>query len=337
MPTRKHQVGLIGTGPLSELHLATLSQLDRAQVSAIYWRDGADPEALARRYGCRVDAYSNLKEMLSDASIDVVSICAPSSDRAGLAIEAAKAGKHLILETPMALSLQDCEKIKETIDAAKVKVCVCFEARFASQLVTTKAMLGRGLLGRVHYAEVDYYKGYGAELAEAASQPEGHALRVTECQAIDALLFLLGGDVRSVSSYTTRSDNRELASVVGPTTSVSIVRYRDGRLGKVTSTIDCLQPPYFRLHLIGSEGTLLDNQFYTRALGGLKRERWSELAVEPMGSPQAVSERYLAMFRSFFQALDRGQQMSPTGLTEAMLTHELLFAAENSAERHRRR
>ena len=74
---------------------------------------------------------------------------------------AAKAGKHLIIEKPISLSLADAHRVSAAVKAAGVKTCVCFECRYSSQLVATKAVIDSGLLGKLHYGEVDYYHGIG--------------------------------------------------------------------------------------------------------------------------------------------------------------------------------
>ncbi|MES2693020.1 MAG: Gfo/Idh/MocA family oxidoreductase, partial [Verrucomicrobiota bacterium] len=90
-----------------------------------------------------------------------VSICSYPSQHAAHVVAAAKAGKHIILEKPLTLSLADARKIEAAVAKAKVKTCVCFECRFSSQFQVTKSVIDAGLLGSIHYGEVDYYHGIG--------------------------------------------------------------------------------------------------------------------------------------------------------------------------------
>ena len=69
------------------------------------------------------------------------------------------------------------------------------------------------------------------------------------------------------AAYSTFSANPDFARYEYPTTSVTLLKFRDGRVGKVASVIDCLQPYYFHIHLVGSEGSLLDNKFYSTKAG----------------------------------------------------------------------
>jgi hypothetical protein len=131
--------------------------------------------------------------------------------------------------------------------------------------------------------------------------------------------------------------NRDFVRYEYPTTSVTILKFKDGRVGKVASVIDCLQPYYFRVHLVGSEGTLLDNKFYSTQLGGLDKGKWSELSMKLLNSGDVTDHPYQTQFEAFFNALELDREMPLTSLAQAMRTMEIIFAADNSADRHAHR
>jgi predicted dehydrogenase len=86
------------------------------------------------------------------------------------------------------------------------------------------------------------------------------------------------------------------------------------------------------VHLVGSEGSLLDNKFHSASLGGLNKARWSELAMKLLDSGDVSDHPYQTQFQEFFDALDAGREMPLTSLREAARTHEVIFAADRSAE-----
>ena len=218
---------------------------------------------------------------------------------------------------------------------ARVKTCVCFELRFSSQFITTRAVIDAGILGDIHYGEVDYYHGigpwYGQFRWNVKKSAGGSSLLSAGCHALDALLLCMAGEVESVSSYSTRSANAELKQYEYPTTSVTILKFKNGRVGKVASSIDCLQPYYFHTHLIGSEGSLLDNRFHSNKLGANKH-KWSELSLNLCDSGDVSDHPYQTQFEAFFNALAEGKDMPLTSLKDAAKTHEIIFAADKSAE-----
>jgi len=341
MPNKQYNVGVIGYGWAASAHIAAVNATGLAQVTAVCSSRSLNPAELSARHGGTINCYSDLSTMLADSTIHVVSVCSFPQDHPRHAIAVAKAGKHLILEKPIALSWEGCLEVQKAVQAAKVKTCVCFECRFSGQMRTIKAFIDRGLLGRIHYGEVDYYHGIGPTYNQyrwnIRKDSAGSSLLSAGCHALDALLFCMGEDVEVVSSYSTHSTNRDFAKYEYPTTSVTILKFKDGRVGKVASVIDCLQPYYFHVHLVGSEGTLLDNKFYSTQLGGLSRRQWSELSMPLLDSGDAADHPYQAQFEAFFTALQQDQEMPLTSLAHALRTHEVMFAADNSAERHAHR
>ena len=338
---KKFNVGVIGYGWVSGAHIDAINGTTLAQVTAVCSSRKLDAAAVSAKHGGNITCHDDLAAMLADPKIQVVSICSYPQDHARQAIAAAKAGKHVIIEKPLALSWEDCLAVQKAVQRAKVKACVCFECRFSSQFLAIKAVIDRGLLGRIHYGEVDYYHGIGPWYGQFRWNTEkdagGSSLLSAGCHALDALLLCMGEDVQVVSSYSTHSTNRDFSKYEYPTTSVTILKFKDGRVGKVASVIDCLQPYYFHVHLVGSEGSLLDNKFYSAQIPGLDKGRWSELSMKLLDSGDVSDHPYQTQFESFFTSLDAGQDMPLTSLAHAMRTHEVLFAADSSAERHAHR
>src|SRR5206468_9246659 len=149
----------------------------------------------------------------------------------------------------------------------------------------------------------------------------GSSLLSAGCHAMDALLLCIGAEVESVTSAATRSANSDFSKYEYPTSTVTILKFRDGRVGKVASVIDCLQPYYFHVHLVGSEGSLLDNKFYSTNFAGLNKGKWSELSMKMLDSGDVSDHPYQTQFESFFTALEAGHEMPLTSLTHALRTH----------------
>lgn len=331
---KKFNVGIVGYGWAATAHIPAINASSHAQVTAICSSRPLDGAALSAQYGSDLTVYNSLDALLANPDIHAVSICSYPRQHVAQAVKAAKAGKHLILEKPLCLSLKDLGTLQKAVQQARVKTCVCFELRFSSQFVTTKAVLDAGMLGEIHYGEVDYYHGigpwYGQFRWNVKRENGGSALLSAGCHALDALLLCMGGEVESVSSYATHSRNKVLAAYEYPSTSVSILKFKDGRVGKVTACIDCLQPYYFHTHLVGSEGTLLDNKFHSNKLG-TDKHKWSELSLKLADSGDVSDHPYATQFEAFFNALAAGREMPLTNLDAAAKTHEIIFAADKSA------
>jgi predicted dehydrogenase len=332
---KRFRVGIAGYGWAASAHIPAINATGSGEVTAVCSSRKLDPAELSARHGGTVRVYNDFDQMISSADLDVISLCGFPRDHAAQTIRAAKAGKHLIIEKPLCLSLKELRAVQKAVASAGVKTCVCFECRFSSQLLTTKSVLDRGLLGHLHYGEVDYYHGIGpwyTEFRWCAKKAEGgSSLLEAGCHAMDALLLCMDSEVIEVSSYGSKSENQVFGPYEYPSTTVTIVKFKNGAAGKCTSSIDCLQPYYFHTHLVGSKGSLLDNKFYASDLETNKAS-WNVLAMKLLDSGDVSDHPYQTQFDAFFNALAKDKDMPLTSLGEAARSHEAVFAADRSLE-----
>src|SRR5213593_1696801 len=331
---KKYNVGILGYGWVATAHVAAINATRQAQVTAICSARKLDAAELSAKHGGKITVYHDLDALLADKSLHAVSICSYPYDHAKQAVAAARAGKHLIIEKPLALSWKDCLAIQSAVQQAGVKTCVCFECRYSSQFLATKGVIDQGLLGKLHYGEVDYYHGigpwYGQFRWNTRKDAGGSSLLTAGCHALDALLLCMGNEVVEVTSYDTKSRSKVFAPYQYTTTSVTILKFKDGSIGKCAAVVDCLQPYYFHTHLVGSEGSLLDNKFHSMKLQ-TNKHAWSSLAMKLLDSGDVSDHPYQTQFEAFFNALDKGKEMPLTSFADAARSHEVMFAADESA------
>ena len=95
--------------------------------------------------------------------------------------------------------------------------------------------------------------------------------------------------------------------------------------------IDCLQPYYFHAHLVGSEGSLLDNKIYTEKLPGMTKARWSTLETALIDSGDVSDHPYQPQFQAFVDSINDDTTMPQTDFDTAYESHRVAFAADISA------
>jgi UDP-N-acetyl-2-amino-2-deoxyglucuronate dehydrogenase len=331
---KTQNVGIAGYGWAATAHAAAIDATRQGRVVAVCSSRPLDAAELSSKHGRPIRVYSQLDDMLADPGIDVIDITGLPSLHRDQAVAAAQAKKHVILEKPMANSPGEVRDIVAAAEANGVQGCVCFECRFSNQFQVTKALLDEGLLGRLHYGEVDYYHGigpwYGQYRWNTGRKEGGSALLTAGCHALDALLMLMGGEVESVSSLSTRSASEFFTPYEYDTSSVTILRFKSGAVGKTAAIVDCLQPYYFHTHLVGSEGSLLDDRFHSMKLKADKGH-WSRLSMKMLDSGDVSDHPYQSQFQAFFDALDAGRDMPLTSFKEAAKTFAVIFAADKSA------
>lgn len=331
---KKYNVGIIGYGWVATAHIDAINASDHAQVTAVYSSRQLNDVEVSEQAGSQIKTYTDLDTMLADKNLHVVSICSYPYQHKAQAIAAAQAGKHIIMEKPLALSWEDCLAVEAAVKKAGVKLCICFECRYSSQFMATKAVIDEGLLGDLHYGEIDYYHGIGPWYSpfrwNIRKEAGGSSLLTAGCHALDALLLCMGTDVEEVTSYDTKSRSEIFEPYEYPTSSVTILKFKSGRIGKCAAIIDCLQPYYLHTHLCGSEGSLLDNKFHSMKLG-TDKNTWSTLAMKMLDSGDVSDHPYQTQFDTFFASIEKGKEMPLTSLKDAMKTHEIIFAADQSA------
>jgi predicted dehydrogenase len=336
---KKFHVGIIGYGRAAAAHIDAINATGQAKVSAVYSSRELDSKQVNNRHGGAIACYNDLGSLLADTDLDIVSVCTYPHDHIRFGLAVAQAGKHLIIEKPLALNLEDCRRIRDAAEKANVEVCVCFEYRFSNQFEVTRSVIDENLLGKIHYGEVDYYNGIGPWNNQYRWNTKkvsgGSSLLSAGCHAMDALLYCMDAEVMTVSSYATASVNPDFHKYEYATTSVTLLKFVDGRVGKVASVIDCIQPYYFHVHLVGSEGSLLDDKLHTKRIRGLDKTQWTRLSMKKLDISDIDDHPYQTQFTAFFNALTSGKPMPLTGLTQAMKTHTVIAAADLSAQENR--
>lgn len=336
---KKLNVAVIGYGWAATAHIAAINATTEAQVTAVWSSRTLDSAELSARHGGTIKTYTDVAAMLADPEIDAVDITSYPNQHAAQFVEAARAGKHIIVEKPLAIEWDQILQMKRAAAESGVKVCVCFECRWSSQFLATKGVIDAGLIGSIHYGEVDYYHGigpwYGQYRWNTKRELGGSALLTAGCHALDALLLCIDSEVEEVTQYWAQSANKDFEAYEYPTTGTTLLRFANGAVGKSAAVVDCLQPYYFHTHLVGSEGSILDNKFHSQKMGGLNKHAWSQLSMKMLDSGDVSDHPYQTQFQAFFEAIRAGKDMPLTSFKEAFKSHRVIAAADLSAKEKR--
>ena len=138
---KKFNVGIIGYGWVSGAHIAAINSTTNAQVVAVYSSRKQDPQTLREKHGREISCYTDLDQMLAEPKIHIISICSYPPFHADHIIAAANAGKHLIIEKPITLHLDDTRHVVKDISATGVKTCLCYELRVSRHEIPPKALI----------------------------------------------------------------------------------------------------------------------------------------------------------------------------------------------------
>jgi|LSQX01.3.fsa_nt_gb predicted dehydrogenase len=334
MEMSKIQVGIVGLGWAASGHLIAFEANPDAEVVAVCSSKDLNPEQLREMCGNDATLYHDYDEFLQHPGLQVVDICTPHFMHPEQTIKAAQAGKHVMIEKPMALSYDSLLAMRDAIHKAGVNSTVFFELRFIPHFELINACMDQGLLGDVHYLEVDYYHGvgpwYGQYGWNIKKDKGGSSLLTAGCHALDAMLYFSRREVEEVYARSTKSSAPFAQAYEYDTTSVTLVSFDDGSVGKCTSSIDCRQPYVFNIKLVGSEGTLWNDQVWSEKLPGLRADQWVNTPTAQAESGDVLDHPYGPQIDHFINCLKEGRPNDFIGVDEAFKTHRVVFAIEKS-------
>jgi len=325
------KIGIVGLGWAASGHIPAFTANPDSEVVAVCTTK--DPAAARAMVGAEVAVYSDYSEFLKHPGMQVVDVCTPHHMHAPQAIAAAEAGKDLMIEKPLATSYEELLTMRDAIQKAGVRSTVYFELRFIPQYQLVKSLVAQGLLGKVHHLEVDYYHGIGPWYMQHAWNVKKEvgvsALVTAGCHALDGLLYFKDTDVVEVSGFSTKSAADWAQDYEYDSTSVGILKFADGTIGKCTSCVDCRQPYVFNVHLVGSEGTFLNNQLSSTKLAGVSKEEWIEIPPAGATSGDFLDHPYPPQVNEFISALKAGQD-SVVNFESAFKTFRVIFAIDKA-------
>ena len=249
--------GIIGCGMISDFHSAAIADIKNGRLVAVSSRKAENSQRLVDRYS--IQAYSDYNEMLNRDDIEIVCVCTPSGAHMEPAVAAAEAGKHVIIEKPLEITLERCDAIIESCEKANVRLCAIFNSRFsdASQLVkdtVSSGRLGQLTLGDAYvkwYRSQDYYD--SGDWRGTMELDGGGAMMNQSIHAIDFLQYVMG-PVRSVQAFT---DTLAHERIDVEDVAVAALRFKNGALGVVEGTTAVYPGSLKKFEFSGTKGTIV--------------------------------------------------------------------------------
>ncbi len=199
--------GIIGIGGHANRFMApALNKASGMSLVAVCSRDIERAKAFAAKHNAK-RAYDSFEKMLEDPELDVLYVATPNNLHAVQTIQAAKAGKHVYCEKPMALTVADCELMIKTCNDNKVKLGMDFQNRFHPAHVEAKRYIKSGEAGEINVVKAQYAHGRGRGTRRGGwrNDPEmagAGALVGTGVHPIDLLKFLLESEITEVRALT---------------------------------------------------------------------------------------------------------------------------------------
>ena len=309
-------VGLIGSGFMGRTNAETVAKyLRHAKLAAI--TGGKRASTLAREYG--IAAEPELHTLLARKDVDVVMISTPHVAHAEQAIAAAEAGKHILLDKPMATSVADCDRILAAVKKAGVRLMIMYGQRFRDCNIEAHRLVRGGEIGQVTMMQEMQLAGGGlASLPPWQSLPENVGILIGHgVHNIDRIRWITGAEICLVSAQVQRDPGTgvELSSMV-------LMRLTSGAMATLWASWSIALPAFphtnSRSLIAGTAGNLDLDAYGELRLGHGKE--WTIAAVQPpidwvgQGALSPVRmEAYRRQHQEFINAVLEDREPSVTG------------------------
>lgn len=257
MDSTKLGIGIVGCGNISDIHADAISAMESCDLVSACTRNIERLNSFSSKYS--VTPYQSYDEFLTDPNLDIVTICTPSGTHFDYGKKAAQAGKHVIVEKPIEITLERGLMLVEACRKKNVKLAVIYQNRFIDNVVKMKKILDKGIIGNVFmasasvkwYRDQHYYNESGWR--GTLKLDGGGAVINQSIHTIDLLQWMLG-DMESIYAYTVNSTHD---GIEAEDNAVAAMKFKNGSIGVFQASTSILPAQERTIELNGTKGTLL--------------------------------------------------------------------------------
>jgi UDP-N-acetyl-2-amino-2-deoxyglucuronate dehydrogenase len=306
--------GIIGTGTIAAVHADAIAMLPDARLSAVTDVAAGTAQAFAAARGCAAEP--SLDALLDRRDVEVACVCVPSGLHAEVGIRAAKAGKHLVVEKPIDVTLDAADRLIAAAREACVALTVVSQHRFDPGVTELKRLVDDGALGTLVLGEATtkWYRTqayYDSAPWRGTWAMDGGALLNQGIHYVDLLRWCMGPPAEVTAVCTTQAHQIEVED-----TSLAIVTFASGAVGTITATTAAFPGFPQRLEITGTEGTVTveDDQIVRSALRSAHASRSPDPALAAAADPAALDPAsHAAQIADLLASVDEGREPAVSG------------------------
>jgi len=334
--------GIVGCGMIAHFHARAIADVRGAKLVAGFDQVPAAADRLAEAFGCR--AYYDLDQMLADPAVDVVTIATPSGAHMEPAVAAACAGKHVIVEKPLEITLRRCDRIIAACKKARVVLSTIFPSRFHASSVELKRAVEQGRFGRLTVGDaiVKWYRTqqyYDSGAWRGTWELDGGgALMNQAIHSVDLLTWLIG-PVAEVRARTALLAHQRIAV---EDVAMATVEFANGALGIIEAST-AIYPGYLkRIEIHGTAGSAAIEEEDIVRWDFAKKTKRDEAIRQKMAArisggggaadPKAIGHHgHARQFQDVLKSIQKGTSPLVDG-PEGRRSVEIILAIYKSAE-----
>jgi predicted dehydrogenase len=277
-----YNIAILGCGKVAHIHAQAVMELEKARLAGVWSRTQATAAAFGKKYNVAV--YPSVSELVRKEHIDLAIVCTPHPFHIGPALEAAQSGANLLVEKPLAVSLEDCEKMTGACERSGLKLGVISQRRWYPPVQRVKKAIEAGKVGKpvlgtvtmLGWRDRDYYM---ADAWRGTWQAEGGGVLVNQApHQLDLLLWLMGEAEEVFGIW--RNLNHPYIEVED--TALAIVRFKNGAIGNIVVSNSQKPGIFGKVHIHGENGASVGVQtdggaMFIAGMSGIQEPPFNDL------------------------------------------------------------
>lgn len=332
-------MALLGAGFIADIHMESYERfVPEAEVAAVYSRSPQRAEAFAKKHHIpRV--FSEIEQTIEQSGADVIDICLPNCLHHRAVLAAARAGKHVIIEKPFALTLEQADEMIEACRARGVKLMYAEELCFAPKYERVRKLVRENAVGPVYMLkQSEKHSGPHSDWFYDVNQSGGGVLMDMGCHGLAWFRWMLGGNPKVTSVYATMNTFLHKGRTRGEDNSVTIVEFENGVIGVCENSWARHGGMDDRVEVYGTGGVIYADLFQGNAALTYSEKGYG-YALEKAGSTQgwtftifeeAFNQGYPQELKHFIRCVRENLQPLVTG-EDGRAVLEMMYAAYRSA------
>ena len=331
MLDRKLGVAIHGVGQVAYAHATSWQKNPQTEIVSVTSRSKESARKMVDKLGLDCPVGDDYGAVLANDRVDIVNISGPNQVHTRQGVSAARAGKHLLMEKPMCISMEENRVLRDAVAEAGVKSVVSFVLRWNPLVENLKSLLADKAIGDLFYVEVDYWHGLGdwwSGFGWARTLSAGGSTMLTGgCHAVDCIRWLAGEEIAEVSAFgnNIRGNFEYDANVI------AALKFESGAIGKTSALFDAEMPYAFNIDLAGTEGTIRDNRLWSKKLLP-GQTGWTMMETVTPDSGAVDHHPFDAEMNHLVECI-REDRESHVNIADAYRTHEVCMAIDRSIAR----
>ena len=332
------RIGIVGCGTISDIHAQAIQQSKNAELISVFSR--------SEKNACRVGEEYETKwsvdwdEFISDPDLDAVSICTPNGNHLDYAKKVAEAGKHIILEKPIEVTLKRAKELIDVCNKNSVQLAVIYQNRFIAEVEELKRQIEKNRLGRLFMGDA-YIKWFRSQeyydngAWRGTFELDGGGVLINQAiHTIDLLQWLMG-DVETVFGQLGTFTHERME---GEDNAVATLRFKSGAIGVIEASTSVQPAQSRRIELHGEKGSaVIDGSNVRITIEGEsqdKDEKSENVDAKSAGSSSPLGgfsiEPHKKQFETIVDAISNNEKPPVSG-EESIKSLEIVMAIYESS------